>query len=153
MIRKGPQARLCVGANSLGEPAQLAEVIEVVAGHGFDNGLEGHGAAFGMGNDAAGGGWQSCVNEREVPVAEGGECRERLGGGDAGVCGGPLVLIEGLDDVVVFGQGLAETEAEDELAVGEMAEDFSGGPFAGGWGFGGFFLADLFEQLCDLCWR
>jgi hypothetical protein len=31
-----------------GHPLQLAKVIQVVAGHGFHDGLKGHGTALGM---------------------------------------------------------------------------------------------------------
>ena len=51
---------------------------------------------------------------------------EGFSGGDAGVCGSPLVLIEGLEDGGVLGEGLAQAEGKDEFAVGEVGDDFSG---------------------------
>ena len=110
-----------------------------MAGHGFDDGPEGHGAAFGMGGGAmalvAGDGGE----EQKVPVAHGLEEREcRLDGVD-GVAVGPGLLVEGLDDVVGLvgwgGEGLAEAKAEDGFGVGEVGDDVRDAPFAGGgWG-------------------
>jgi len=115
----------------MGELLKLGDVVEVVAGHGFDDGGEGHGAAFWVGYGLCGRGWRGVADEDEVPFAHGGEGGERLLRGDARIVGGPFFLIEGLEDVVLLGEGLAETEAEGYFAVGEMAEDFGGGPFAG----------------------
>jgi hypothetical protein len=115
-------------------------VVEVVASHGFDDGGEGHGATFGMGNGLVGVGRQSGLDEDQVPAAEDGERGERFVGIDGRVAGCPLVLIEGLDHVVVLSEGLAKAEGEDGFAVGEMAEDVAGAPFAGrtrGCDFGG----------------
>ena len=36
------------GGLACGDALDLAKVIQVVAGHGFDDGLEGHGAALGV---------------------------------------------------------------------------------------------------------
>jgi len=117
-------------------------VVEVVAGHGFDDGLEGHGSALGVGDGAVGGDGQRGVDEEEIPMAEGGEGAESLGRCEFAVAGGPLVLIEGLDGGAIFGQGLAEAKGEDEFAVGEMAEDFGGAPLGGRWALGGAEEAD-----------
>ena len=110
-----------------------------MAGHGFDDGPEGHGAAFGMGGGAmafvAGDGGE----EEEIPVTHGLEEREcRLDGID-GVAVGPGLLVERLDDVVGLvgwgGEGLAEAEAEDGFGVGEVGDDVGDAPLAGGgWG-------------------
>jgi hypothetical protein len=122
-----------------GEAFELLEVVEVVAGHGFDDGPEGHSAALGMGGGAmafvAGDGGE----EEEVPVAHGVEERERGLDRVDGVAVGPGLLIEGLDDVVGLvgwsGEGLAEAKAEDGFSVGEVGDDVRDAPFAGrGWG-------------------
>ena len=105
-----------------------------MAGHGFDDGPESHGAAFGMGGGAmafvAGDGGE----KEEIPVTHGLEEREsRLDGVD-GVAVGPGLLIEGLDDVVGLvgwgGEGLAEAEAEDGFGVGEVGDDVGDAPLA-----------------------
>jgi hypothetical protein len=77
-------------------------------------------------------GGQGGFDEAQVPAADGGEGDDGVGRGDGGVVGGPLVLVEGLDDVMIFGEGLAEAEGEDGFAVGEVTEDVAWGPFAGG---------------------
>ena len=119
-----------------GEAFQLLEVVDVVAGHSFDDRPEGHGAAFGMGGGAmafvAGDGGK----EEKIPVAHGLEEREgRLDGVD-GVAVGPGLLVEWLDDVVGLvgwgGEGLAEAEAEDGFGVGEVGDDVGDAPLAGG---------------------
>ena len=38
-----------LGCGSRGDALHLLEVVDVVACHGFDDGPEGHGAAFGVG--------------------------------------------------------------------------------------------------------
>jgi len=68
-----------------GEALDLFEVVDVVAGGGFEQVFEGHGAAFGVG-----GGFLlfSCGDggeQLEVPVAGGGEGGERIGEGVGGV--------------------------------------------------------------------
>lgn len=111
---------------------ELLEVVEVVAGHGFDDGPEGHGSSFGMGGEAAPVVFSDGGEEAKIPGAG---CLEE-GQGRGCIVGcvalGPVVLIEGLDDRVVFGERLTEAEGEDEFAVGEVGEDLSDAPFAGG---------------------
>jgi hypothetical protein len=74
--------------------------------------------------------------EEEVPVAGG--LKESHRGFEliGAVTCGPDVLIEGLDDVVGLaerrGEGLAEAERKDDLAVGEVGGDLADAPFAGG---------------------
>src|SRR5258707_15840254 len=81
-----------------GEATDLLKVVDVVAGHGFYDGPEGHGAAFGVGGTAVAGGLGDGVGVEKVPGAGG------LGEGHRGVelvglvtlC--PGVLVGGLDD-------------------------------------------------------
>jgi len=116
------------------EAFDLLEVVDVVAGHGFDDGPEGHGAAFGVGGGAAAIVVGDGGEEEQVPVAGGLEEGERgfelVGGGAFG----PGVLVEGLDDVVGLvergGEGLAETEGEDDFAVGQVGGDLADAPLA-----------------------
>ena len=74
---------------------------------------------------------QGVANQSQIPVAQGREGRERLGRRNAGVARGPLVLVEGLDGWPILGESLAQPECEDNLAVGEVANDFCRAPFAG----------------------
>ena len=120
----------CGGRNELREFFELGEVVEVVAGHGFDDGLEGHGAALGMRDGLAGCLRQSVLNEEQVPVAQGGERGEGLRCRDSRIGGGPFFLIEGLDDVIVLGQRLAQAEAEGQFAIGQVRGDLGRAPFA-----------------------
>lgn len=107
-----------------------------MAGHGLDDGPEGHGAAFGVGGGVVAVVFRDGGKEEEVPVADGVEESERGFELVDGVALGPGVLVEGLDDVVGLvgsgGEGLAETEGEDHLCVGEVGDDVADAPFAGG---------------------
>ena len=114
-----------------GDFFELGDVVEVVARHGFYDGGEGHGAALGVGDWLVGVGRERGFDEYQIPAADGGEGDDGVRGGDGGIGCGPLVLVEGLDDVVVFCEGLAEAEGEDGFAVGEVAEDVAGRPLAG----------------------
>jgi hypothetical protein len=107
-------------------------VVDVVAGHGLDNGPEGHGAALGVSGGAVAVGLVDGGEEFQIPVARGGEECECGGEVVGGVALGPHLLVEGLDDGVLFAEGLAEAEAEDEFAVGEVGDDLADAPLAGG---------------------
>ena len=112
-----------------------------MASHGFDDGPEGHGSAFGVGSGVVTVVLGDGGEETEVPVAGG--LVKGQGGVEAvgGVALGPVILVEGLDDGVLFAEGLAESEAENGLAVGEVSEDLADAPFAG------------FGRAVDLRWR
>ena len=124
-------------------------MVEIVAGHGFDDGLESHGAALGMCDRLGGGAGQSFRDELQIPGAQGGESCQSVFGGNALIGSGPLVLVKGLKDVVVFCEGLAETEGEGDLAVGEVAYDFRGRPLAGCGRFGWICQ----RRSSGACWR
>ena len=49
----------------------------------------------------------------------------------AGIAFRPAILIEGLDNVMILGQGLAEAEGEGYLSVGKMRNNIASAPFAG----------------------
>jgi len=118
-----------------GEAFDLLEVVDVVTGHCFDDGPEGHGSAFGVGGGAVTIVLGDGGEVEEIPVAGGLE--EREGGFEVigAVALGPGLLVEGLDDGVgLIGrsrEGLAEAEGEDELAVGEMGGDLADAPLVG----------------------
>ena len=90
----GFQGRALARSQSL----ELPEVVQVVASHGFNDSLEGHGAALGVSDGAVGGGGPCGGEEAKIPGAHRGEDGKSFGARDAGVGGCPLVLIEGLED-------------------------------------------------------
>lgn len=114
-----------------GYPFDLLKMVHVVPRHSFDDGLNGHLAALGVGELLREIGGRNGVEESEIPAAGGLEDLERGAGVEAGVGHRPGVLVEGLDDVVRLGERLAEAESEDDLAIGEVAKDFGGAPLAG----------------------
>lgn len=132
-----------------GDGFELLEVVEVVAGYGFDHGLEGHFAAFGMGErfrEHLGG----CgADQREIPIADGGEDGEGRASFERRIIFRPLVLVEGLDDVMVFREGLAQAKPKDHFAIGEVAEDLAGGPFSWGEGLFRAFGAQFIEEAVE----
>jgi len=107
-----------------------------VTSHSFDDGPEGHGAAFGVGGAAAAVVVRDGIEVEKIPVpgsVKESNCRGELVGR---IADGPGVLIKGLDDGVGLvergGEGLAEAEGKDNLAVGQMGCDIRNAPFAGG---------------------
>ena len=108
-----------LGFKGGGQAFDLLKVVDVVAGHGFDDGPEGHGAAFRVGGGAMAVVVGDAGEEEQIPVASGlkeGHCGFEVVGL---VACGPGVLVEGLDDGVGLvkrgGEGLAEAEAEAEV--------------------------------------
>jgi hypothetical protein len=128
---------------SCGEVLKLPKVVDVVAGHGFDDGPEGHRAPLGVGGGAVAVVLRDGGEEEQVPVARGVEESEGWFEVVDGVALGPCFLVEGLDDRGGFagcGEGLAEAKGEDHLGVGEVGDDVADAPFAGlgrSVGFGG----------------
>lgn len=136
-----------------GETFELLEVVDVVAGHGFYDGCEGHGAALGMSGLALAVGFGGGGDEFDVPVAGGLE--EDDGGGEVvgGVALAPDGLIEWLDLGMVFAEGLAEAEGEDDFAVCEVSDDFADAPFAGGGRVFDLSFGERREELMEVAGR
>ena len=92
-----------------------------MAGHGFYDGPEGHGAALGVGGAAVPVVLRDGGEEEQIPVARGLEEGQRGFELVGLVTLRPGVLVEGLDDGVGLAdrgcEGLAEAEGEDDLAV------------------------------------
>ena len=124
-------------------------MIQIVSGHRFDDGLEGHGAALRMGHGLGRRGWQSFGDELKVPRAQGCKGRKRILGRNSVVRSGPLFLIEGLQNVVFFGKSLPEAKGESDLAVGKVADDFRRRPLAGRGGCAG----SCPGRSSAACWR
>src|ERR1700756_349343 len=103
-------------------------MIDVVAAHGLDNGPEAHGAALRVNHGFRMGLKRERAYEREVPVAHRVEGGERVPSTIPVVMSRPFLLVEGLNGVMVFTESLPQTEAEDQLAVGEVADDLTGTP-------------------------
>jgi len=114
---------LCFGSSgaSCDEPFDLLQVVDVVAGHGFYDGPEGHGASLGVGGGAVAVILRNGGEIEQVPVAGGLEESQRGFELVGLVTLGPGVLVEGLDDGVGLvergSEGLAEAEGEDNFAV------------------------------------
>jgi hypothetical protein len=112
----------------------LLEVVEIVTGHGFNNGPEGHGAALRMGGESATVFVVHGSEELHVPGARAPEEVERRSQIVRGVALGPDFLVEGLDDGVRLacrrGEGPAQAESEDEFAVGEVGDDLADAPLS-----------------------
>ena len=101
-----------------------------MTGHGFEQSVKCHRTALRMGDGLRVFGLWDGVEESYRPVAqcdEGCEGEVRV---EMRVWLGPVVLLEGIDDVVGLGDGLAEAEAEGDVDVGEVTEDLGRGPFA-----------------------
>src|SRR3954464_2617370 len=105
-------------------------MVEVVAGHRFDNRAEGHVAAFGVDALLRHALWRRVLNQRKIPFAHRRERAERAARAEAAVHPRPFLLVERLNDVVRLGEGLPQTERERDFAVGEMAEDLARVPLA-----------------------
>lgn len=88
-------------------------MIDVMSGHGFNDGPEGHGAALRMCGLALAVLRRCALDQKNVCVPDGeeeGQCAVEV---EVGVALGPAVLVEGLYCWAVFCQRLAQTEAED----------------------------------------
>ena len=121
-------------------------MIEVVATHGFDNRLEGHFAALGVGKFFCEHLGSGGADQRKIPIANGRENGEGRASFERCIIFRPLVLIERLDDVIFFREGLAQAKSKNQFAIGEMAEDLAGGPFSGGEGLFRAFCAEFIEK-------
>lgn len=109
----------------------LLQMIDIVTRNGFHEGPERHSSSFRMGRRmmAIIGGHRG--QEFKVPVPR---CREHVKSGfqivrRVALC--PSVLVEGLDEMMVLCQCLAQTNREDDLAVRQMSENLPDAPFAG----------------------
>ena len=128
---------------------QLRKVIQIVAGHRFDDGGECHGAAFGVADLLGHHGRRLGLDEFDVGRADGGEHGKGSSDIGFGIGGGPGVLIERLDHVMGFGSGLPEAHGEGDFGIGEMGEDLAWAPLAFGARAidGGLVLGDGIVQL------
>jgi hypothetical protein len=125
------------GGERRGDTLDLPNVIDIVAGHGFDDGPEGHGAALGVGGDAVAVGFCDGAEEAEIPFAGILEEIERLRKIVCGIALCPGLLVEGLDDRVGLvwrgAERLAKTKRKDEFAVGQVGDDLTDAPFVRSW--------------------
>src|SRR4051812_20768440 len=113
-----------------GNPLDLAEVIDVMPPHGFDNGLECHVAAFGMSHGLVESfGWKAAYQE-DIPIAYSFEGRKRSLGGVRRIRFCPVVLVKWLDHVMRFGQRLPDAVGKDQFAIGQVAEDLPNTPLS-----------------------
>lgn len=128
-------------------------MIAVVAGHGFDDGPERHGAALRVrhffGAIFGGNGCQ----ESQIPGAN--RIKSRVGRGEIVGCIALRIdiLIEGQKGGTGVRQGLAKTRAKHQFAVGKVRDDLAGRPFAGVERSFGFFCAENGEEVGERFWR
>src|ERR1700693_1693385 len=106
-------------------------MVEVVAAPGFEDSLEGHGAALRMGYRFCHGVGNDGSNEEDIPAPDCGAGVERFSGTAMSVGGCEGVLIVGLNDVMRFCNGLAQAICEGNFGVGQMAQNVANGPFWG----------------------
>ena|ERR1700730_6159468 len=98
-------------------------MVEVVAAHGFEDGLKNHGAALWMGYRFCQGVGNHGVNEENVPAPDGRKYVECFARTAMSVDGCEGILIVGLNDVMRLGNGLTEAIGEGNFGVGQMAQD------------------------------
>ncbi len=130
-------------------------MVEVVPGHGFEQGLDGEVATFRVMRGTLEVGLAESADELEVPAPGGAEEFERGGGVVCGVALRPSVLIEGLQECWRAGRcrkGLAESEAVHELAVGEVRDDLARAPLAGSDGCLDLLRSERAERLVEEPW-
>jgi len=105
-------------------------MINIVARHGLNYGPEGHGSPFGMGGWVVAVVLGDCGEEAQVPVAGGLVKSHGRIEAVGRVTVSPALLIEGLDDGVLFAKGLAKAEAKHHLAIGQMSDDLANTPLS-----------------------
>src|ERR1019366_2830873 len=108
----------------------LFEVVPVVAGHGFEDFLQRHVAAFRVVEGFIEILWLQACEKSEIPLPHRREDAQRHARIVVSVSGRKFVLIERLDHVVIFRQRLAQPEGEDYFAIGEMSHDVTNAPLA-----------------------
>lgn len=104
-----------------------------MAGHSLNLRPEGHGTAFRVRRGTVTVFFGDGREKPEIPIAcrfEEGQCGIEIVGA---VALGPGILIEGTNERVFQAEGLAETEAEDDLAIGKMGGNLADAPFTRGW--------------------
>src|ERR1700686_4016107 len=105
-------------------------MIEIVAGHSFDQHLECHLTSLRM-REWLGkrGGWNR-LDQRDIPFADGSKYVHRGARLESVIAGGPLVLVEGLYHVMRFGQRLPQTERKGQLGIRQMTQNLWGTPLS-----------------------
>ncbi len=109
---------------------QLMQMVDVVAAHRLDYVLKGHRAALWMRDRLRMLFRRDRADECQVPVPDCMKGCERFSRVIACVGFSPLLLIEGLDDMVVLAQRLPQPVGEDQLAIRQVADDFAWAPLA-----------------------
>src|SRR4029077_9577054 len=115
------------------DPLDLGQVIEIVPGHHANNVLDGFDAALGVHAVMLPLLRRKRFQKREVRFPRRAELCERFARVPFFVMArrGPAVLVKRLNGRSGRAQDLPHPPARNDLAVREMREDFSGGPFSG----------------------
>src|ERR1700676_4090107 len=103
-------------------------MIEIVTRHSFDQHLECHFASLWMHEWFGKRAGRNGLNQRDIPFADGSKYVHRGARLESVIAGSPLVLIEGLDHVMRFGQRLPQTERKGQLGIRQMTQNPPGTP-------------------------
>jgi hypothetical protein len=100
-----------------------------VAGHGFQDSFEGHGAALGMRDSFGQSGGDGGSNEQNIPAPDGLEGVKAFLRGAFLVSGGEGILIIRLNQVMRFGDGVAQAEGKHCFRISKVTQNVANGPF------------------------
>ncbi len=114
---------------------QLRQMIQIMACDGFNEFAERHLPALRMEELLGHSLRRHRTQQHEVPLAHAGEGHHSCLCIVAGVIPRPQLLVEGLDDVMIFRESLAQSIAEDYFAIRKVAQDFEWAPFSWSWRF------------------
>ncbi len=110
---------------------KLSKMIAIVPCHSFDDRLKGHVASlwvlYGLCKRLRAGGF----DEGQIPSAQSRESIERGLRWDRLVVARPSCLIERLNDMVRFREGLPEPKREGDFRIRQVTDDFARGPLPG----------------------
>jgi hypothetical protein len=112
-------------------------MVDIMAGHSFDDGPEVHRAPFGMSGKPVAISFRDGAEVMKIPFARGLKEIERRYQIVSNVTLYPDVLIKRLDDRMRLthwsSERLAETEGEDHFAVGKVRDDLANAPLCRSW--------------------
>jgi len=108
---------------------QLGQVIQIMAGHGFDDYSKGHRTSLRMSDRTVPVLWRSLVQQNSVPLAQSHKRAQSIFPAYERILRRPAGLIEGLDDMAIFSQCLPQAEREGNLGIGEVAKYLARCPF------------------------
>lgn len=132
---QGPKRRLAAHRDLNGNGFQLRQMIQIVAGNGFNEFAESHFPTLRMLEALGHRSRRNRAQQHQIPLTHTREGHHRGLRIVARVVACPPFLVEGLDGVMTFRQSLTEPIAEYYFAIREMAQDFKRAPFSRSRGF------------------